>query len=125
MIRKPMKRSGGILKRGGPIRKKSKSPLEKKEQQDQYEKMWELFNLHWSIRPHVCESCDLKLWGENKSIYHHHLLEKSVGKYKHLIYNIDNLMLLCGDCHTRVTNGYPSDKVKERTEKAKEELMNN
>lgn len=118
----PIQRKPGTLKKS-PIKKKSKSPEQKKEQQEKHDKMWELFNEHWSIKEHKCEQCSTSLWGENKSLYHHHLLEKSIAKYKHLTFDINNLMLLCGDCHSAVTQGFLGNKVKERTENAKKQLL--
>ena len=114
--RTPIQRKSGTLKKTGKIKPRKKSDEEKQEQRDHHEKMWELFNQHWAIKEHKCEQCFSSLWGQNKSLYHHHLLEKSVPKYKHLTFEIENLMLLCGDCHTKVTNGFLEKNVGERTE---------
>jgi len=114
-----MKRTVVPLKRKA-ITHKPKSEEQVREEREQRDKMWELFEQHWNSKPHICEQCTVKIYGENKSLYHHHLLEKGIEKYKDLKYEIDNLMLLCSDCHTSVTNGFGGDKVIKRTQEAKE-----
>ena len=62
------------------------------------EKMFELYDLHWSTHPDKkCEICGKQLWGENNTMYHDHILEKS--SYPELMYEIDNLALCCPNCH--------------------------
>lgn len=108
------------LRKGGKLKKSSKSTEEQEEvriaNNEAIQKMWELFNKHYEIKLHRCESCTAPIWGENLTIYHHHILEKGVDRYKHLAYKIDNLMLLCTTCHCNVTNGNPSVKVIARTQ---------
>lgn len=81
------------------------------------EKMYALFDLHWDTHPDKkCESCGKQLWGENLTIYHDHLLEKSV--YPELMYAIDNLFLVCLDCHTKKPSK-PTENHLEAIEQAK------
>ena len=106
---KPLERKS-TLSGGGPIRKKQKTPEEKQQQSEDIEKMWALMEEHWNSKPHVCESCGDPIWGENKTLYHDHLLEKSV--YEEYKYDIDNLFMCCWECHTKKGNGYPTEKHK-------------
>jgi len=80
--------------------------------------MFGLYTEHWDSKPHVCESCGASIRGECKTLYHDHLLEKSVEKYKHLMYEIENLYLVCGDCHTKKGAGYPTERHKQAIENA-------
>lgn len=103
-----------------PIKAKKKSQetiLKEKEDRD---RMKELFERHWESKPKVCESCNSPIYGENLSIYSHHCLEKGLKRYDHLKYELTNLMLLCGDCHSSTTNGHSPKAVVERTEWVKE-----
>lgn len=82
------------------------------------EKMYMLFDLHWDNHPDKkCESCGVQLWGENLTIYHDHLLEKSV--YPELMYNIENLFLACFKCHSLKGNGSPTEKHLQAINEAK------
>lgn len=76
----------------------------------------QLFMAHWLLKPHVCEVCNAYLGSENKSIYHDHLLEKS--KYPELRFVIENLLLVCFECHQCKTNGFPKIKHQEYINKA-------
>lgn len=137
MKRTPLKRksiphTGTTLKRKS-IKKKPLTAEEIEQNRVERDKMWDLFNRHWELKKkwvivdqcgneslqRVCESCSNVLWGENKSLYHHHILEKGNAKYEHLKYEIDNLMLLCEPCHSKTTNGHPSEKIKQKTEETK------
>ncbi len=115
---KPLK-SNSTLKRGGKLKKKGKSQQVKDVERAQQDAMWEMFELHWSSKPHICENCNTPLWGENKSLYHDHLLEKGTEKYKHLKYEIGNLFLCCWECHTNKGNGYPGKKHQQAIQNAK------
>lgn len=142
MKRSIIKRSGGTLmkislqrkssslKSSGSTRRKVKSPEEKKEQQDQYNADWEFYKKIWDSRwctnerPvgwwHICESCKQQIWGELKSLYIDHILEKSV--FPQLRYEPDNIAILCTDCHSSKTNGIVNSVYKNRIEKAKKEF---
>jgi len=49
----------------------------------------------------------------------HHLLPKSIEKYKKIALNSEYWMLLCGDCHSNWENSSKGDKVATRTAEAK------
>ena len=132
--RTPLKRKSILHTGTGTLKRKSikKRPFTAEEiEQNKVErdKMWELFNKHWELKRQrnlttglnywQCENCLIGIWGENKSLYHHHILEKGNAKYEHLKYEIDNLMLLCEQCHSKTTNGHPSEKIKQKTEETK------
>ncbi len=99
------------------------------ENKEEIEKMWALFNEHWDAKMKIdillgivyrsCESCNTALFGENKSLYHDHLLEKGNPLYEHLKYEIENLYLCCGDCHTKKGNGFPTENHKKAIDAAK------
>ncbi len=119
-----MKRTGAGLRRGGPIRKKVPSPAQVAQNKEDTERMWQLFNEHWEKKKnlrgfHRCENCGCAIYGENRSLYHHHLLPKGLSRYVHLKYEIDNLMLLCTGCHISHENGTKHPAIQERTEQAK------
>lgn len=82
------------------------------------ERIYRLFDLHWECHPdRKCESCGEQLWGENLTIYHDHLLEKSV--YEEYMYDIENLFLACLRCHTLKGNGNPTEKHLQAINEAK------
>lgn len=111
----PLKRQGSMIKRKTSDRKHL---VDRKDKEG--DKMWQLFEEHWKSKPHICESCGTKLSGPNKTIYHDHLLEKGLERYEHLKYELQNLYLVCFECHTKKGNGYPTEKHKEAIEVAKE-----
>ena len=114
---KPLSKGTVDLTRGSKLKSRPKSPEEKQQQSEDIAAMWLLFEEHWEKKPHRCENCDVQIYGENKSLYHDHLLEKS--KYKELKYEIDNLYLVCADCHTRKTNGSISVRYQKAINNAK------
>ncbi len=118
--RTPMQKGSSTLCRGTKLRVKKKSREQLQQQVEDIEKQWGLFKEHWLSKPHICESCDEPIWGENLSLYHDHLLEKGVDKYEYLKYEIDNLFLVCCECHTKKGNGFPTDKHKAAIEDAKQ-----
>ena len=119
---KPLSKGTVGLTRGSKLKSRPKTPEEKQQQSEDIEKMHQLFERHWILEWrgcfHQCENCGTVIYGEDKTLYHHHLLEKGIARYEHLKYEIDNLMLLCEPCHTRTSNGYPGEKVIERTNQA-------
>lgn len=116
---KPLARKGTTLARGKALKSKPVPQDVKDMRKAEGEAMMELFTRHWDNSPHRCESCGCILKGENNTMYHHHLLPKGVAKYKHLRYEIDNLMLLCVQCHSAHENGYSSPAIQTETEWAK------
>ena len=127
----PLKRSGTLsresskLSGGGSIKRKQKTQAEKAQQSADIERMWKVFDEHWykhwipkgaNWGACQCENCGGWIPGENKTLYHHHVLPKA--KYPQYKYDIQNLMLLCQDCHSKTENGYPGEEVRKRTEQA-------
>lgn len=92
--------------------------------QEEHEKRWEFFQQLWKNLPKnkYCQSCGVKIYGENKPLYWDHLLERN--KYPNLQYEKDNMFFCCGDCHASKTNGWPKPKHKEAIEKAKQQFLN-
>ena len=116
MKRTPLKRNP--LKRK-PIKRKPISPQKKQESKEDIEKMYLLFEKHWNSKVHKCENCGCNIYGENLSIYHHHILPKS--KYEEFALNIKNLILLCLKCHTEVESSkYKFPEINKR----REQLLN-
>jgi len=78
----------------------------------------EFFESIWKKRKHYCEECG-KFLGHTAFSYHFdHILEKS--KYPDLEFEERNIQLLCLDHHSSKTNGFISEKVKQRIEEVKE-----
>jgi 5-methylcytosine-specific restriction endonuclease McrA len=124
MKKVPLKRKPGTLKftplkKGGMIKRKISDRKHLIDRKEEGEKLWQLFEEHWRIKPHICQSCNCKLFGENKSIYHDHLLEHGRERYEHLKFEMDNLFLVCFDCHTKKGNGYPEELHQKAIENAK------
>jgi len=75
-------------------------------------RMMQLFEEHWNSHPNKkCEVCDKQLYGDNNTMYHDHALEKS--KWKNLKFEIDNLILVCPDCHSSKWTPKMSEKYKQ------------
>lgn len=113
-----------MLRKGGRLKVRNKSPEEVEQNKADTEKMWNLFEQHWLVKTkqggkHYCESCQEPIYGENKSLYHDHLLEKGNPRYEHLKYELGNLFLCCWSCHDNKGRGYGSDKHKQAIEQAK------
>lgn len=129
MKRTPLKRTGGTLKKGAPL--KSKGGLKRKapdkqtieERKAQSEKDWDFYRSIWANRPHACQVHDgYKFLGyEPKKYMFDHLLEKEL--YPHLRYEPDNIVLVCGDCHGCKTNGFPKPEHQRLIEQAKEKFL--
>ena len=110
------------LKSGSKLKSRSKSSQQVQQQKDDIEKMIQLFTTHWeqkSTNGHVryCQSCECRIYGENKNYYHDHLIEKS--SHPKLKYEMGNLALVCLECHTKKTNGSPTERHRELIEAAK------
>lgn len=83
-------------------------------------KMRDFFLGIWNKRfPHECFMCKKKLGNEAKSYFFDHCLEKGVEKYRHLMYNEDNIFYLCLECHDEKTRGFIPDIYKIEIEKLK------
>jgi len=119
--RTPIQRKPGTLKKTGKIKPRKKSDEEKQEQKDRHEKDWVFYEEMWNTKEHICASCDKPIWGELKSLYIEHILEKSV--YKHLRYEPNNIAIICSDCHSKKTAGFPTEQYKQVIENTKRELL--
>lgn len=106
------------------LRKYSKKGLEKRKAAvENTKKRFVLFEKHWELKNHYCESCNTYLGVENKSYFHDHLIEKS--KRPDLDLNLHNLYLVCWECHSKKTNGFPTENHKLAIKKAIELFENN
>lgn len=88
--------------------------------QESLNKMRDFFLSIWSKRRHYCESCGKWLGNEPLSYMFDHLLEKS--RYPNLKYEEDNIALVCLDCHTNKTNGFPVERIRIRIEEVKKKF---
>ena len=77
----------------------------------------EWFLTIWKERKHYCESCNKWLGDIPSTIFFDHLLEKSI--YPELTFSKENIFLCCSDCHSKKTNGFPTEKHKEAITKIK------
>lgn len=77
----------------------------------------EFFEAIWKKRKHYCEECGVFLGHIPMSYHFDHILEKS--KYPDLSFEENNVQILCLDCHSKKTNGFISEKVRQRIEDVK------
>ena len=102
-----------------PIKKISERGKILKEKKKEYTKLqFELFQEIWNERKHNCQSCGFWLGNEPKSIFFDHLIEKS--KRKDLALIKENILLVCENCHSCKTMGFPTAKHLEYINKVKE-----
>ena len=85
------------------------------------QKQFNLFYDIWTKRRHYCQSCNLWLGDEPLSIFFDHLLEKS--KFPEFALLEENIFLCCGDCHSKKTNGFPTENHLKAINKAKTQLL--
>ena len=100
------------------VAKQKVKDIEKKEYTN---KQFEMFLNIWSKRRHYCESCGLWLGNEPLSIFFDHLLEKSI--YKEFALLEENIYLCCGECHTKKTNGFPTENHRKTIKNIKDLLL--
>lgn len=117
-----LRRTTGLKRTGlnsrGNLRRKSIQPKQKSFNVERHTKDWDFFDMLWEKHPdRKCESCNKQLFGENLSMYHDHLIEKS--ERDDLRYNPLNMALVCGDCHASKSRGHPTEKHQELINKAK------
>ena len=101
--------------------KSSKQNLKDIEKKECTNKQFEMFLNIWSKRRHYCESCGLWLGNEPLSIFFDHLLEKSI--YKEFALLEENIYLCCGECHTKKTNGFPTENHRKTIKNIKDLLL--
>ena len=101
--------------------KSAKQKIKDTEKKEYTNKQFEMFLNIWSKRRHYCESCGLWLGNEPLSIFFDHLLEKSV--YKEFALLEENIYLCCGECHTKKTNGFPTENHRKTIKNIKDLLL--
>lgn len=101
--------------------KSAKQKVKDAEKKEYNSKQFNLFYDIWAKRKHYCESCGLWLGNEPLSLFFDHLLEKS--KHPKLALNEENIFLCCGDCHSKKTNGFPTENHLKAINKAKTQLL--
>lgn len=97
--------------------KSAKQKIKDIEKKEYTSKQFSMFYDIWAKRRHYCESCGLWLGNEPLSIFFDHLLEKS--KYEQFALMEENIFLCCYNCHSKKTNGFPTEKHKKAIEQAK------
>ncbi len=97
--------------------KSAKQKIKDVEKREYTSKQFSMFYDIWAKRRHYCESCGLWLGNEPLSIFFDHLLEKS--KYEQFALMEENIFLCCYNCHSKKTNGFPTEKHKKAIEQAK------
>ena len=91
---------------------------------EKYEKRWEVFRKIWKTRKHISQLSGKPIYGELKSFYMDHLLERST--YPALEFTEWNIIIVTQEEHSRKTRGFPGKeqetdkKYKELIQKAKE-----
>jgi len=101
--------------------KSAKQKLKDVKKKEYTNKQFEMFLNIWSKRRHYCESCGLWLGNEPLSIFFDHLLEKSI--YKEFALLEENIYLCCGECHTKKTNGFPTENHRKTIKNIKDLLL--
>ena len=102
-----------------PLKSSSFKPKKKDKNKtlDYLVKRNEFFESMWKKRKHYCEECGMFLGHTPMSYHFDHILEKS--KYPDLSFEENNIQILCLDCHSKKTNGFISEKVKQRIEEVR------
>ena len=74
----------------------------RKEQRNTKELDHKFYQKVWALRPHFCSNpdCNKNLGNTPYTYYFDHILEKGSALYKHLRYELDNICILCIQCHT-------------------------
>lgn len=101
--------------------KSAKQKIKDIEKKEYTSKQFSMFYDIWAKRRHYCESCNLWLGDEPLSIFFDHLLEKS--KFPEFALSEENIFLCCGDCHSKKTNGFPTENHLKAINKAKTQLL--
>jgi len=114
--RKPIPYTGSTLKRKS-IKKKPLTEEQIQEQKLQRDKDWQFYKEIWEEREHRCTICSDKIYGELKSLYMDHIVEKSVRP--ELRYEKGNIAILCQHCHCKKTDGVIGEKYRDIIEETK------
>ena len=81
-------------------------------------KMPTFFKFAWAKRSDKCQCGCGKYLGNFSTTKLDHLLEKAI--YPECKYSISNIFFVRSECHQKKTNGFPSQKHKERINWAKD-----
>lgn len=115
--RKPILNTGtGTLKRKS-IKKRPPTEEKIEEQKLQRDKDWQFYQEIWDEREHRCTICSDKIYGELKSLYIDHIIEKSIRP--ELRYEKGNIAILCQHCHCKKTDGIIREKYRDIIEETK------
>ena len=97
----------------------SPEAIRKKEEKTKRTKELHEFMYNWwlSWKHRNCQACGIKLPHEFSTANVDHLLGKK--KYPELAFELNNLFLVCLDCHGLKEMGYPKDNHKAAIERAK------
>ena len=86
----------------------------KPDQKELFEKDKAFYLEIWNERSHICEHCGAYLGNEPRTYFFDHVLEKAKRAYRHLRHEKMNIWLLCLNCHGNKTNGFLTEKMKEK-----------
>lgn len=107
-----------------PLKKQSEAKKAKlKEEREETKKMWMFFLEIWVERPHWCVVCNAPLYGQPVSAFFDHLLEKHL--YPEYKFEKWNIAVVCLNCHSSKSNGWPKEKHLEMMEEARKFAMQN
>jgi len=121
----PLKKSNNSFKKSGKIKVKPKSEDKKLEEKEYLEKQWELFRKIWGSRPHIDFETGEYIYGELRSTYCHHILEKGVDAYKPYALCEWNIVLVTWETHSQVhTDIDKTPKIKALTQELKQKHLN-
>jgi 5-methylcytosine-specific restriction endonuclease McrA len=101
--------------------KSAKQKIKDVEKREYANKQFNLFYNIWAKKRHYCESCGLWLGNEPKSVFFDHLLEKS--KYPEFALLEENIYICCLDCHSKKTNGFPTENHKKAIDNIKNNFL--
>lgn len=118
--------TSGELKRSGRLQGKRRTKVRVEQDKADVERMWELFEQHWLVKTkqggrHYCEGCQEPIYGENKSLYHHHCWPKS--SFPEHKYKIEGLMIVCWQCHSNIENAYITEEIRDKIEIIKQKAL--
>ena len=106
-----------------PIKRKPVSKEVKTAKKEQSEKDEIFYKSIWAEKKHECQSCGIPLYGRLNRGWFDHLVEKSTNP--ELRYEKTNIAIVCLDCHSRKTTGFPTERHLELINIAKQKFLNN
>ncbi len=108
------------LKRGKALRAKPITEEQKIQREALRKKDEEFYRDIWKHNRHYCQICDKYLGGELKKIFMDHLIEKS--SHPELRHEYGNIAIVCEQCHSNKTFGFPAPRYIELIEEAKKQF---